>query len=389
MKKNEALMTRARRINPTPAEAFQNLAHSSEGQETLDAILQVTPPVRSDQTSPPRAIPRSLADNGAPRTTLRLRAIGKRTAAIAAAVAVVLGIITVGTSPRPGRSGDSAWAPELVRIAEESPRLLVGREGWRVTGANEFSEETGDMMFENGQSCLVEGAEKGCYWMSLTWYPAHMYADYFKDRKRGSDASWKIAIAGNEATIFLHKGTAPIGATFYALWFDGEHSMELRSDVIPTIAEFRAIAATLQVVDVDTWLTAMPSSVVTPVGRAEAIDEILADIPVPSNVDVEELKNMERVSNTYSLEGEVTNAVVCGWVQQWIDGTKAGGEAAVREAVSALVGSHRWAAMDENDQQLSFIADVTDAMATKSPINGDGSVPIGVGYQRHLGCPEG
>jgi hypothetical protein len=379
MKKNDALMTRARRIDPVPAEAFQNLAQSSEGQEVLDLILQTTAQTRPTQASPLRGEPRSLAGRKAPPPGRRLHSMGVRVAVVAGVAAVVLGIIAVGTFDSPRPDGRSVWAAELVRIAEDSPRLLIGEEGWTVTGVDEFSGETGAVMFARGRS-----------WVELSWRPADEHASYFQGWKHGAEASWKITIAGHEAVLFRRKGPTPPGFphVLTAMWLNGEHSMELRSDVIQTADEFRAIAATLHFVDVETWLSAMPAGVVKPDEREDAIARILANLPVPTNVDMEELRKSETVSKGYTLEYVVMEAVVCGWVQQWIDGIKTDDKAAVREAVDAMA-SRQWAVLDGDGQFSSFISDVADAMPTGSPVNGDTSIPIGVGYQRHLGCPEG
>jgi hypothetical protein len=125
----------------------------------------------------------------------------------------------------------------------------------------------------------------------------------------------------------------------------------------------------------------MPASVVKPGQREDAVDRILAELPVPANLDVEALKQNGMVLNDYALEDEVTNAVVCGWIQQWVDGKKTGDESAVRQAVHAL-SRKGWAGHP-------FLGDVVHGMKTNTPVNGNRSLPIGVTYQRHMGCEEG
>lgn len=388
MKKNEALMTRARRINPVPADAFKNLALSSEAQETLDTILQTALSTdRKEAALTPRAMRRPLSATSSPRPTNSLRTMAIKTVAITAAAAVVFGITTLGTSDRPGRGADRVWAAELVSIAEASPRFLIQQEGWAVASVDEFRADYGEMTFQNGPNAMDAGGPPGLYWMDLHWVPAAEHESLVKDRSRGASASWQIEIAGHEAVLFQHQPTAPIGTTFYAMWLQGGHSMELRTDVIPTVDEFKAVAATLQTVDVDTWLSAMPASVVKPDEREDAVDKILARLPVPASLDVEALKQSEMVRSDSSLDYDVMNAVVCGWIQQWVDGTKAGDERAVREAV-ASIGWPGWAERDNHGQWSSFLSDIAEGMKTNTPVNGDRSLPIGVTYQRHIGCPE-
>lgn len=376
MSRHDALMTRARRIDPAAGDAFEGLAVSADGQAMLAAILE-SPPQRRDQVAGPTAIR---------RRKLRLGPIARRTIAIGVAAAVVLGIATIGSPDRETRAPRSVWSAELVGIAKQAPRLLLSGAEWRVTRADEFSADSGEMIFENGRGCTLAPAKEGCYWMSLDWRPADTHADYLADRKRGSDSSSKATIDGHQAIVFEYDHTA-LGTTYQAMWLDGAHSLELRSDVIRSLHEFEAIAATLRQVDVDTWLSAMPESVVTPADRDDAIDRIVADIPIPSNVDLDDLRDNQEVREGEALEYQVVQTVICGWIGQWIDARKAGDEAGVRRAVEAMTGSRDWAAMKAYGGR-SYVFDVADAMANGTEVNGNTSLPTGVAYQRHVGCPE-
>jgi hypothetical protein len=366
MKNGEALMVRARRANPVPPDAYEDLSRSVEAQELLDAI------VRRERAAGPPARARS-------------RGRGPRVrSAVLAAMVLLAGLGYLAAADRPQTRLDPAWSAGLVAFAQGSPRLLIAQEGWMVTSAEEAGSGTGEMLFANHPRAPV-AAGSGRYWMSLSWYPAEMHESYVGDRRTGADGSSRTTIAGHEAIVFEHRGTAPIGRTFYALWTDGDHSLELRSDVIPELEQFVEVAATLHAVDTDTWLSAMPSGVVTPAERAAAVDTILQDIPVPAGVDVGEIKDRKTVTN--SLDYEVTTAVVCGWLRQWIEGD----EAARREAVAAMTGAREWDAF-RNPGPYGFetyVFEVADAMAAGRPVNDDRSLPIGVGYQRHVGCAEG
>ncbi len=361
MRKHDDLMAFARRVDPIPPERFHGFATSPAGRRILDAIVD-------------EAIPRG---KGVRPTSPGPRAARKRVLAGVAVAAAVLGVVAVGTSNRPRPREDSSWAPKLVRVAQEAPRLLVVREGWIVASADEIGGDTGEMIFESDRR-----------WVTLNWFPAELYEGYVEDRRRGADAAGDVTVAGRDGILFRHDGTAPSGVTFYALWLDGPHAMELRSDVIPAAGEFRALAASLEAVDVDTWLAALPDDVVTPDRRDDAVETILADVPIPSNLDVEELKKRQAVRTAASLEYEVTMAVVCGWVQQWVDATRSGDDAAKSEAVEMLGAARRWDVLRDLGQGATYVFDVADAMAAGTPVNDDRSLPTGVGYQRHIGCPE-
>lgn len=376
MKKNDALVVRAARLNEVPGDAYEDWAGSAEGRDVLEGIL------------------RNPARERAPMRRVRRRIAWPAVAGLA--VAIVAAVVLRDAAPPEGPR--TRWAAALVAVAEEAPRLLVGAEGWKVLRAEEFAGSQGEMFFDNGPDCLDAGAPEGCYWASLNWYPAETFDAYRADRTRGASRAWEITITGETATVFRHEYPAPeltagIDAglrenplTFYALWVDGDHWLEFRSDVFPTAEEFTAVAESLYAVDVDTWLSAMPPSVVKPDERGDEIDRLLTDVPVPSNLDPAELEG-ERVGN--ALDYEVSTAVVCGWIQQWIDARGSGDRAAQREAVEALAGAREWRVFRDGGMALEYVEDVADAMAEGEPVVDDSPLRVGVGYQRHIGCEEG
>lgn len=380
MTKNDALMTRARRIDPVPASTFEGLARSPEGQETLNTILELPPEQPRKNHDVVGAKPQ--------HRPLGLGAIARRTVVIGLAATVVIGIATVVAPQRPAPDGEMVWGAELVSIAESSPRYLIADEDWKITSVDEFSGQSGEMMFQNGPGALLANSTPGLYWVELSWNPASEHDKLVKDREHSAENSGGIVIADQRGFLFQDTDSAPIASTFYALWLDGEHSLQLRSDVIPTLEEFKAVTNHLRTVDVDAWLSAMPAGIVKPDERDEAIEKILAGLPVPANLDIDALKETEVVRNDYSLDYDVRSAVVCGWVQQWIDATKAGNSRSARNAAAAVAWSG-WAEADNHGQWSSFVSDVAVAIKTSKPVNGERSLPIGVTYQRHLGCPEG
>ena len=154
--------------------------------------------------------------------------------------------------------------------------------------------------------------------------------------------------------------------------------------------DYRAVAATVREVDQGTWLAALPAGTVAPDDRATAVEATLAELPVPDGLDVEALMATGTANDSHSMELEVTNAVICGWVQQWVDGTASGDTAAVDEATSAMTSSRQWPPLVEtaSGTMKEFVWDVADAMAAGVPLEQFPSLPQGTGYQRHLGCPE-
>ncbi|HEX2293718.1 MAG TPA: hypothetical protein VHN37_00225 [Actinomycetota bacterium] len=367
MRSDEELLAIARRVDPVPSDAFSDLARSPEG---IAMLAEIT-------------------------VTASRRRASRRVVAVAAVAAVLVGVVTA-TRPEPRRP-EARWSPALVVLAEESPRLLIHADGWRVTSAEELGGGHGEMFFENGRRCQLAGASEGCYWMSLAWYPVESYRRYLADRERGADASWDIEIDGHDAVLLRHDAPAPdvtegivgdpfTGTTFYALWADGGHWLELRSDVVPTVDEFRDVAATLHRVDVGEWLGALPDSVVQSHERPSEIDRILVDVPVPPHLDLEELASRPGVRG--AIEYEVMTAVVCGWIDHWIEGNRSGDARVTSEAADALAGARRWRVFRDGGQFEEVVFEIADAMARGEPVDvgWDESVPAGVGYRRHLGC---
>ena len=82
------------------------------------------------------------------RRPLRWRLPGLAAAAVAAAA--VLAVTLTGGGEKLGTSPERAWAKPALRVANAVPRLLIGRPGWTVTRADEFSVLEGEMTLRNG-----------------------------------------------------------------------------------------------------------------------------------------------------------------------------------------------------------------------------------------------
>ena len=287
-----------------------------------------------------------------------------------AAVILALGIVAIRQS---GPRTSSAWAAALVKIADGAPRLLVTEDGWNVVRADEFSGDMGEMTFANG-----------AHHMDLSWMPADAHEEILKDRMNGAGTSWDVTIAGRQAVLIQYEGTN----IFTALWREGDHSLELRG-AFPGLGDYRAVATSIDAVDIDTWLSAMPESVVQPAVRAATIDGMLADVPVHPSVDVKKLKTSGRVSDRYQLGAQVTSPVVCAWMEQWVDSTAKEEDDRAQEAVEAMATSHNWAILREMDDEGAWpevVWEYADAMPNNDSVSGGGPLTIKEGYRETLGC---
>ena len=355
--KDDDLMTRIRSADPVRPTSFVDWTESPEGQRIAERVLATSP--RGD-------------DPVADRTRRRFHS-GTRLVAGATAAVLILGVVGV-VSLRESDTG-TAWAAPLVRIAEDSPRLLIAEPGWEVVRADEFSGKYGEMTFSTGTKE-----------MELHWIPAENHKVAVDDRRRSSQESWDLTIAGGDAVLFQYQGTT----VFTALWRDSKHSLELRG-AFPTVTEYRTVAETLQSVDVNTWLSAMPENVVKPDARATSVEEMLIDIPVHPRVDVEKLKASERVTDRYQLGAKVTGAVACAWIGQWVEAKSEGDNRRAQRAVDALATSRNWAILNEMDEAGGWpevVWELAAAMPDDATVSGGRPMTIAESYESSLGCEQ-
>ncbi len=250
----------------------------------------------------------------------------------ASAAAAVLAVMALVIGESGGSS--SAYAAEVLAVAEGSPRLLIDADGWAVTRADEFNAEQGEMTFEHGARSA-----------DLHWRPADTHVGYVQDRRAGAGIEERITVVGDAGVLFRYAGSD----SFTALWLRGEHSLEFRIDGT-TEDEFRRVAEALVAVSVETWLDALPDSVVRPADRDAAVTEMLSGLPLPDTFDRTVLDGAQ-TSDRYQLGAQVSGAVACGWLDQWAAAERAGDEERQTQAAEALATTPTWPILLEmNDE---------------------------------------
>lgn len=338
--------------------------------ELCDAIM-ATPREVASPPSPHRRGP-APAGTSRPRRRVPLRALGAAAAAVAMIVVVAL---------QPFGRGTGAWAEALVDAAEASPLLLVGEPGWTVTRADVWGHggDGGEMTFTDANGRLLD-----LYWRvpigDASFGESH--AALVEDRTADADHNEELTVLGRNATLLRQTGTAHRVSTLFGL--DGQ-TIEVRG-TFATIDDYRRVLLSLERVDVDTWLSAMPESVIASADRAPVVREMLADVPLPAGFDVTALETGP-LSDRYQLGAEVTRAVVCPWVGQWVDGRVADDRTSVDEATEAMRTSHDWAILNEmvtHGAWPEVVWEFAEAVA------GDGTVRGGIlverSYRAWLGC---
>lgn len=286
---------------------------------------------------------------------------------VAAAVAVLAGFVGIQGL----RDGSTAWAAEAVAVAEAAPRLLVDQPGWSVSRADQFSASNGEMTFTGGADEL-----------DVHWIPGDQHDGKVADRANSSDLRAEIRVMGRDAVLFRYEGTTD----FVSLWRQGEHSVQARG-VFTTVDDFQEVLGSLIEVDVDTWLGAMPDSVVRPGSRGVAVDEMLAEIPLPDGFDRTAILSGDAVQDRYQLGAMVAGSAACAWIEGWIVALDAGDAAAAERAVAAMSTSHDWQVlldMDEAGDYPEVLWGLADAMETGAPLPGD--LTVRESYSDSLGC---
>lgn len=273
---------------------------------------------------------------------------GRLIAAVSVAAAVVavtlFGIESLGGDDRP------AFAAEAIKVAEANPRLLVTEPGWLVTRADEFTTDQGEMIFSDGQNDL-----------ELFWNPADQYDGYLRDRAAGASAQSQIEVLGRPATMFRNDDTSTGSPNFTTLIPpQGGSFLEIRGDELGSEDAYLDLVHSLEPTDVETWLAAMPASVVSPADRAATVDEMLRGIPIPPGFDVDALKQGDLASDRYQLGHDVAGAVACEWLDRWTAAAKAGDGAELREARAAMATSPDWPILREMQPQGGYPESIWD-----------------------------
>jgi hypothetical protein len=331
------------RFNDAQVEAFDLGSSESDLMEDLMSTSLLTP---------------ALADESHPVVPLRRRRRTHRAAMAAIAIAAA-SVLVVGGASLLRNSGSSAYAAEAVRVAEANERLLVTLPGWKVIRADEFTVTKGEMTFSDG-----------VHELGLFWYDTKDYQYYLDDR---ADQTKQVPaiVRGRKAVTFVHEGSTDLTTIVEPL---GANFLEIRGD-LESAQAYQDVMSALVPVSVDTWLAALPASVVKPGDRSAVVQAVLQGIPLPAGFDPVSLKTKAAVSDRYQLGAQVMSAVACGWFDQWFTAMDSGDNAGTLAAQNALRSLPTWPISREMQPQGDtgmVILSLADAASTGSLEAGSG-----------------
>lgn len=364
--------------SPDPATLVALDLHGAD-HDLLEEIMSTpvdeqTEPAPRGAPAPAPTVPTVPADRWE-RRRRRLHAAVAVAAALAVAVVIGLAVVlpplvspeeaTSGSTATGGTSATTARFTLAARqVAEANPRLLVDAPGWRISHVDEFDSTQGEMSFTRGAAEL-----------QVSWRRADQYATYVADRADVGRAR-AVSVLGQPGRMYAY---SPQDFTVI-LPVQGAVFLELRGGVGDRPAFLRLLDR-LRAVDVDTWLSALPASVVKAEDQERVAEQMLSDVPLPPRLDTSRLSDGD-TSDYYHVGARVTGLVTCAWVADWSDARTSGNREEMRRAAAALSSSHRWDVlrrMDAEGDWPEVVWEIADEVAA-------GSLPRE--YRQGLGCDD-
>jgi hypothetical protein len=313
----------------------------------LDMILEATRPPADAELAPidlEAAFAAMLLDLDAeaePTQKPRRRLFPGRRTRIAIAGGLALVLLAVVALAGILRSEDdlSAYAAEAIEVAEANRRLLVMEPGWAVNYAQWNETESGDVGFIDGDSL-----ETSPGMVELSWYSdveRSRYVDY-SERKD----TFPVEIDGQDVYAQIRSGPNA-GAVSFATALPPEDGAitVITGGMEGDVDDVIAVLESIEPVDTETWLEAMPDSVVQPSDQSSEIDRLLEGVPLPDGFDRSALDLPQLPQDSYQLTAHVMYGAYCGWLDAWWKADQAGDSAAADEAIDELEASTQWPAV--------------------------------------------
>jgi hypothetical protein len=368
------IITTLAAANPLPREAAERADLNAAERELLEEL---------------RALPAPE-----PRTLIRPRRrprVSRSALAAAVATAAVAVIAVLLSGPRDAGGPAPAYAAELVRFANASPLVLLDAPGWHVVYADEESAQLGELQYVRGAADR-EGVPKGFSerapatlagrGSSLEWLPSNMLRELIRDQAASASIRTTAPVLGTTAQVFGFRGAGYMGLT--ALWVYDGHGLQYGAPV-RDLAMFRAELRALRQVDTNTWLRALPSSVVQTAARRVTIHHMLGGIPLPPGFTVAQIPGSNLIKDRYQLGAAVTGTVACTWVADWARARAAGDTSTINTAVAAMSTAPRWPILREMAHE-GFWSQLLIEMAKAMPSGRWHGRSLAGAFNSNLGC---
>lgn len=264
---------------------------------------------------------------------------------VAGALAAVIAFVGDGSG---GGGPTEAYAQDAVRVAQANPRILVGEPGWRVESVGGFEPEEGDLV-------LARDRER----IGLDWRPAAGYQSY--TRQLADLSVRETEVAGAPARTYGEDGRyrtviPPMEGVYVELY---------PMTVLWSQERWQRFLGTLERVDLETWLAAMPPEVVLPDEARGNLAGLLEGVPVPPGFSAEHIDSRQLSGGERQVAATVTYAVTCAWYDEWVVAKRSGDAVAASAAAEALQGYGSWSTRQHYTD--GSVAALGDLMADSEP----------------------
>ena len=135
--------------------------------------------------------------------------------------------------------------------------------------------------------------------------------------------------------------------------------------------------------DVDTWLSAMPASVVQPADQASQVDQVLEGVPLPPGLDPSSIVPASMPQDDYQFSAYVLRGAYCGWLDEWWRADRSGNRGAADAAIQQLLDAENWPAVKAQAKTGSLDQDFRQYANTVAKGYGDKKV-----YDQMENCIE-
>jgi hypothetical protein len=152
------------------------------------------------------------------------------------------------------------------------------------------------------------------------------------------------------------------------------------------VAAFEVLLASLRAVDTDTWLSALPASVVKTTDRTAVIASMLQGVTLPPGFDAASITGAGLTSDRYQLGATVAGTVACTWFKLWSDARRSGDAAGVQRAIDAMATAKDWPILKEMSSSGGY-PQILEAFAAAMPSGLWSGRPLEGDVDSGLGCP--
>lgn len=356
--------------NPWSQDAVEAIVAERQLAETLEAFRS-----RISGSGRQPARPASLERRFGPR---------RLAAGFAVVTATAFALIGLSLLADSGSDGN-AWAAEDIEFAKRTPQLLLAAPGWNVTYVDQYGpgNTSGELEYELRGSSLTAG---------VFWTPASLYKGFVRDRAHDAHETRGKTGDGNRARVFYSYNKnfgGPNTTSYSAVWLAdrASHRFEVALGGSPSRAQrarFRTLLRKVKAVRSDTWLRAMPASVLLPSELPAASKRILADVPKPDGFSTDAVLGNLSVSTEDQLRFRLISAVECVWIGDWLTARRKGDQERMQSIVTQLSGYKTWRYRPPSSPDSTYIPALSNG--GKMDLDHGLTRDVSRDYKAGLGC---